>query len=104
MPSAGGSPLVYWGARVLLGPLLSAMQTGHHVDAACVWVLFFLFALFFFAVIKPVCMEFNLPYVYPSMGIITVSCRGSAVRQLSECRVSLVFPELCFFQSFFKGN
>lgn len=48
---------------------------------------------------------FNLPYVYPSMGIITVSCKGSAVLCHTQNAVfSLVFPELCFFQSFLQGK
>ena len=44
-------------------------------------------------------------YIYPLMGIITVLCRGSVVSHNTQNAVfSLVFPELCFFQSFFQGK
>ena len=39
------------------------------------------------------------------MGIITVSCRGLVVScNTQNAVVSLVFPELCFFQSFLQGK
>lgn len=77
------------------------MQRGRHVYAACVGFVF-PFALFF-AVINPYAWTSSRGH-HPSMGIITVSCKGSVVRQLSECRVSLVFLELCFFSVTFQGK
>ena len=39
------------------------------------------------------------------MGIITISCRGLVVSCNTQNAVfSLVFPELCFFQSFLQGK
>ena len=93
------------------------MQKGHRVYAAFVWLLL-LFFVFFFFFFKFFCFCFSLqllnlyawnlkplPYVYPPMGIITVSCRGSVVSRNTQNAVfSFVFPELCFCGHFFKGK
>lgn len=41
----------------------------------------------------------------PPMGIITVSCKGSVLlRNMQSAVLSLIFPDLCVFSHFFKGN
>ena len=100
--------LVY--CRMLLAPS-SKVQCKRDIMlmqglSGCFYLFFIFLHLFFFAVIKSVCMEFKpLTYVYPRMGTITVSCRGSVVSCNTQNAVfSLVFPELCFFQSFLQGK
>lgn len=70
------------------------------------FLCFFCFC-FSFAVIKSVCMDgvFNLPYVYPPMGIITVSCKGRLCYATLRMLCSALFFQSCvFFSHFFKGN
>lgn len=46
-----------------------------------------------------------LPHVYPSMGIITVSCKGSVLLRNTQTLFSTLFFQICvFFRHFFKGN
>lgn len=102
-----GFALVYWGGQGLLDPLLKCNAKGTScICSVCLGFVFFCFC-FSFAVIKSVCMDgvFNLPYVYPPMGIITVSCKGRLCYATLRMLCSALFFQSCvFFSHFFKGN
>lgn len=87
---------------MLPAPLLKCNAKGTPCICSVRLVVFLFFLifllLFFFAVINLYAWTLKpLPYVYPPMGIITVSCRGSVVSRNTQNAVfTLVFPELCF--------
>lgn len=99
----GVLPLVCWvRAGCCQPPLLKCNAKGTPCICSVRLVVFLFFKFFCFCfslqLLNLYAWTFKpLPYVYPPMGIITVSCRGSVVSRNTQNAVfTLVFPELCF--------